>query len=141
MLSAIEAINILFLYTVNNSRLKSDLNGINGGVYKMERPINSELEDVVINSLPLSGTQVQEGVLNINIYVKNLALNTGSSTSDEQPDTKRITELSKLAMLDFADYWSPNADYAFELENTALYSEENKQHYINLRIRFYSPSI
>lgn len=141
MLSAIEVINILYVH-IKNIVVVTGIKKINGSVYKMQRPINSDKEDIVINSLPISGSQIQEGVLNVNIYVPDIKLmNSDKTASTFLPNTARMTELSRLAINDLSEFWSPDGDYVFELENTGIYPEDNNQHYINLRIRFYSPSI
>lgn len=133
-----DVVNILYLY-IRNIPLMTAEKKVNGGLYKYSRPINSTLEDVVINPLAISGEDVQEGVAVVNIYVPNINLNLNGLVDSSQPNTKRITELTNLAIDSFLEFWPPDGDYCFEMENNNVFPDENNQHYISIRIRFYSP--
>lgn len=46
---------------------------IDGKIYRNKRPVNSELKDIVINTLPISNDpNIQQGTFHVNCFVKNL---------------------------------------------------------------------
>jgi hypothetical protein len=59
--------------------------------------MNSDKEDVVINSLPINNSQMQSGVFNVNIHVPNLVLNINGNIDTTQPNHERIKQLTALA--------------------------------------------
>ena len=107
-----------------------------GGLFKYQRPEGSRSEDVVINSLPVNRTQLQRGIINVNIFVPNM-------TSDSSlPNLKRLKELAELMEQSFlGEVWSVNGDYNFEIEADNLMPDENNQHYLNFRIEFRSKNL
>lgn len=137
--TVLDSINILYQY-IAISELMTGPHKPNGGLYKVQRPVNSISEDVVINSLPLNHEDIQEGVLNVNIYVPNLVLELNGITDNSQPNYKRITELSAIASNVLDDVWEASADYTFNIQQDNLFEDTNNQHYINFRIEFYSPN-
>jgi hypothetical protein len=142
-LTSIEVVNVLYQH-IKNSVLFSDAKKPNGELKKYQRPANSQKEDVVINGLPNNREVVQEGVLNINIFVKNLdptqipSLNGDTS----QPDTGRLLYLSKLANQALGsgnEVWNTDGSWCFKLQQDYTEPDEGtNQHYINIRIEFYS---
>lgn len=118
--------------------INSPLNAaVAGNIYKHQRPFNSTSEGVVINCLPISGGQLQDGIMNVNIHVPNLVLSIGGIQDDTQPDSARLSSLTKMAIQVFEDYWAELGDVNFSLENQSLFEEpEINQHYTNLRLRF-----
>jgi carbohydrate-selective porin OprB len=75
----------------------SDLKGqLSGGIYKVRRPANSVKEDAVINTLPVTGNQVQRATVNLNIYVPDVTLAIGGITQ-QQPNHARLTLLAEKA--------------------------------------------
>jgi hypothetical protein len=112
----------------------------NGKLCKYERPQNSVLEDVVVNSLTLGRDDVQEGVLNVNIYVPNLEL--VSNPSDRsQPNTARLLYLSTLgntALGEGEEIWDETGNYTFNIQQDNVMQDENNQHYVSFRVEFYS---
>lgn len=59
---------------LKNSSLNSALNG---GLYKIERPQNSNLEDIVVSSMLVGDGGFQDGVANVNIYIPKIDINIG----------------------------------------------------------------
>lgn len=128
MKTASDVIDILWSL-LNASPLKT---AINGGVYKMERPLNSNVEDVVINTLPVNFLQLQTGLANVNVFVPNLL-----SGGESKPNTKRLKELSLLAVNALKDVWSD--DYHLEVQQqTLIKDEESNQYFINIRVDFFN---
>jgi hypothetical protein len=135
--TSIDALNVLF-QTIMNSSLFTDVKKPNGKLCKFQRPLDSELEDVVINSLALTKDDVQEGVLNVNVFVPNLKFETNTNDRS-QPDTARIKYLARLAndsLGDGEDIWDENGKYCFRIQQDNVFEDENYQHYINFRIEF-----
>ncbi|MEI6865565.1 hypothetical protein [Flavicella sp.] len=63
---------------------------LTGQIYKISRPLKSQLEDVVINCLTINGEYLQSGYVNVNIYVRDL--------QSGLVDTKRLEVLSEIAI-------------------------------------------
>lgn len=138
-----DVINILF-QNIYNSLIFTDLNKPKGDLYKHQRPLNSDKEDIVINSLLLGHDAVQEGVINVNAYVKNLVLTINGNTDNSQPDTSRLTYLSTLinsALGSGNELWEASGNYVFKIQQDNIFQDGNNQHYINFRIEFYSLNI
>lgn len=137
--TSIEVVNVLFS-TIANSLLMTDVKRPNGKLCKFERPLNSMLEDVVINGLGLDRDDVQEGVLNMNIYVSNLKF-PDLPEDKAQPDMARFLYLSKLANVALGEgeeVWDESGRYCFVLQqDMPPEPDSNNQHYINFRVEFY----
>lgn len=110
--------------------------GLSGGIYKIQRPANSNKEDIVINSLILASGDIQKGTFNINIHVPDLLIRFKNQTQN-QPDLKRLKELNKLVKSKIDEIY--NKDYnLFVLWENTLKDIDAKNHYINIRIQFIS---
>ncbi|MBN8821274.1 MULTISPECIES: hypothetical protein [unclassified Spirosoma] len=128
--TGLDALTILY-QLIADSALKT---AISGGVYKLKRPLGSQLEDIVLNALPFNADQVQIGTINANLYVPNLKEKIGGK-EQEVADLARMQELVNLATSLFAEHY--DASYDFWLVNVAtLEEEETGQFYTNLRIDF-----
>ena len=137
--SEIEVVNVLFS-TIANGSLMSDVKKPNGKLCKFERPLNSVFEDVVVNSVGVVYNDVQEGVLNVNVYVPNLKF-PDNPEDKNQPDTARLLYLSKLGKIALGrgnEMWDEDGNWCFELQQDKVYPDENFQHYINFRVEFNS---
>lgn len=136
--TSIEVLNLLHQHIVN-SVLLTDPNMPNGVFEKYERPLNSSSEDIIIGGLANVRGDIDEGVLNMNIYVPNLVL---QDLNDKgHPDSARILVLSKLgktAFLDGEEIWDDTGTYCFKYQQDNVFKDENNQYYINFRIEFYS---
>lgn len=69
---------------------------IRGGVYKGERPLDSQSEDVVISSMLVGDGTLQAGVANVNIYVPKVYQNINGKKQTLK-DTKRVDEVLAVA--------------------------------------------
>lgn len=119
---------------------------ISGGIYKLSRPVDSILEDVVINSLPMGdgsrdpgeGT-IQFGTSNVNIYVPDTPIRVAGK---EQllPNTVRMGALAAIAIPVIESFTVGkvgSTQYRMWIANQGVYQEpEIRQHYINLRVEF-----
>lgn len=104
---------------------------ITGSVYNGDRPLNSNGEDITIQTLSISGDGFpQDALTNINCYVNDIAERHGGYVRNG----KRLDELSE-AIIGFIDSIEiPNTafevDAATEIADTAVH-----QHYLNVRVR------
>lgn len=106
---------------------------ITGGIYKGNRPADSVLEDIVINTITLGDGTRQFGVSNVNIYVPDIKTKIGGK-EQRLANTARLLTLTNLIkpLLDEED----GEDYALWVENTQLIDEpEIKQHFMNIRLQ------
>lgn len=112
-------------------------NVITGEVYLDSRPDNSVLEDVVINSLPVTGEQLQRAVVNVNIHVPNLSLTINGQPDTSQPNRKRIKVISDIVIPLIKD--AIINDTLTGIQNiTMINDKELKEHFLNIRVNTYS---
>ena len=106
---------------------------ITGQVYKESRFVKVgtvSLEDVVINSLPITGDQIQLSTANVNIYVADVSVEGG-----EFANTKRLGELAALALLTLEEGYGPDYQYYFVRQGVSD-EPETQTHYANIRVDF-----
>lgn len=110
-------------------------NVISGSIYKHRRVLNSKKEDVVINSLPINNEQLQQCVANVNIHVPDVTFKVDGNV-EYQPDHTRLLELAAEAVQSL-EAWE--SDYHFDVQQQSIIQEESaKEHFINIRLNFYS---
>lgn len=119
------------LYTLlKGSQLASS---VSGSVYKDQRPLNSEKEDIIIAIVARdAGYQIQEATANVNIYVPDLRRG-----QEAIEDTKRLRQLSTKAANMFG--YIHTGDRDISLNSQTIYKANGIDwHIINnrLRIRF-----
>ncbi len=123
---------ILFEALSSNSDL---VNEITGGVYNGERPLNSKLEDVVINTIVLSqDSYPQFGVSNINIHVKDMSINFGG-VQQFMPDNVRMATISEkvLSIVRAAKI----TGLTMQVESQNITPERTiNEHFVNIRINW-----
>ncbi len=130
-INSLDAIDIIFggvLPIMQNTKKP------NGSVYKVQRPINSVKEDIVVTGLALNrDTGFQNGVLNVNIHVQNLSITSGGITDNSQPNISRIKELTAIIETLIGDIYGDY--YSYEIDQDNLFIEE-KSSYNNIRVTF-----
>ena len=95
------------------------------------RPKGSDLEDVVISVIANMNGQIQEAVVNVNIYVKDDIKSDGQN----QEATIRLRELCSMAanLLEVGS----GEDFRFTLESQRVLAvEDAKVHVINNRLNY-----
>lgn len=90
MITSIEVVDLQYIF-VSNSEIK---NLITGDIYKLQRPDDSDKEDIVIGSIAVSSGSIQPATININIHVPCITVKINGKTQ-KQPNLKRMRELSK----------------------------------------------
>jgi len=103
---------------------------IDGGVYRNKKPLNSELQDIVI--IPLSnfvGEEVMnDAVFMVNCFCKNFANGT--------PDITNLRAIVNAVVAVIEAYNNTNNYYIFTITNQMLLqdTEQISMSYVNLRI-------
>ena len=99
-----------------------------GAIYKDQRPLNSDQEDIVISVLASSTSQVQTFTLNVNVYVKDI------KRGDEYiENTKRLRTLATACFEPLATGCSNGHRYQLVSQNI-LKCSDIAFHCINNRI-------
>lgn len=110
---------------LKNSALTS---AVSGGLYKRLRPINSELEDIVISVLANQNGQMQEAFVNINIYVADNLVG-----EQYEEDTIRCRQLCRIAseILDLGR----GDGFRFTLDSQRVLKVDGRnEHFINNKL-------
>ena len=105
---------------------------VSGSLYKDQRPLNSEVEDVTIAVLSGTTGQTQETVVNVNVYVPDLR-----REREYVEDGVRLRVLERMCM-DYMEYRKVHGAI-FELERQEVFSVDDAQLHVignRLRIRF-----
>lgn len=104
---------------------------ISGKVYRYQRPVDSNKEDIVINTITIDGEMIQRGVSNVNIHVPSIEVSTGLM----QPNLTRFKTLLSLAKPVLEKGFGEK--YNFWLLGESLVQEPGKDiWFYNLRIQF-----
>jgi hypothetical protein len=112
---------------------------ITGDIYPDRRPPNSDMEDVVVNSLPVNAEQLQKGIVNVNIHVPDASIHF-NEMDDTVPDRTRLKQLATIALANLKDIWI--GTYHFDVQQqTLLQDEEAGDHYINIRLEFFNENL
>lgn len=135
--SALQVINDL--YRVVRSSLLAT--AVKGDVYKEgTRPLNALSEDVVINFVSGTASQIQSGIVNINVFVPDIDNGSGNMVCDVSRcrDIEGIATAWIESTLD-DELYSLNLDsYRFTLDEMmrTMRYEDNKQHFVNIQLKF-----
>lgn len=121
------------LYTTLNTAT-SLTSEISGTVYKLDRPEQSQKEDIVINALPISTTQPQLCTANVNLYVPDIHASI-SGVSQYMPNTSRIKAILKI-LIPLLEV-KADGDYLFHVANqTEIRERDFKRTLVNIRVEF-----
>lgn len=104
-------------------------NAISGELCNGGRPLNSQKEDIVVNTITITTiTKPQLATSNINIHVKD-------TITDGKPDTKRLKAITRIVRKVFeSNQFIGKSVYISDLG--MLQESEQKEHYVNLRIQW-----
>ena len=126
MITTIDINDILYPI-INVASVKAT---INGGVYRNKKPLNSELQDVII--LPLSnyvGEEIMnEATVMINCFCKNFVNGT--------PDITKLRATINAVAAVIEAYNNTNNYYIFQITNQTLLQDNDQisMSYINIRL-------
>ncbi|MGY5550776.1 hypothetical protein ACXA18_03000 [Riemerella anatipestifer] len=123
MITSLDLASIVYK-SVSNSNIKGL---INGDVYLGERPFDSKKNDVVIGALSVPNTILQESVVLVNIYAKDLF-----DGQSHLPDLKLLNEATKLLMPLFKDYYIAEKKTYIDIEYQRNYKVQNAQEWVSV---------
>lgn len=135
MKTTLDTVDLIWNH-LNSSSLNQVLTG---NIYKKKRPQNSTQEDIVINSLPVSNEQLQQAIVNVNIFVPDVEHSINGS-QEKMANWARLKGLAFLAVEDLKD--GRSGDYTWDIQQQQdIEDEESGQHFINIRVQFYIANI
>lgn len=124
--------SILFKILKNAPEVVS---AINGGIYKGDRPDDSDKEDITINTIDLTIEDLpQIGTSNVNIHVPDMTVNIGGTTQKKAND-ERLKQITTLVLdaLRSANI----SDLELIVTNQVKIREQSiNQHFVNIRINW-----
>ena len=129
MKTTIDILDILYPI-INVASVKAT---IDGGVYRVKKPLNSELQDIVI--LPLSNYNgeeiINEAVFMVNCYCKNFTNGT--------PDITSLRAIINAVIAVIEAYTASSKYYVFKISNQILLQDIDQisMSYVNIRINCY----
>lgn len=135
MMTSFDAIDAVYQQLAN----AAVMNYITGNIYKVSRPINASddaKEDIVINSLGMPNADVQQGVVNVNIYVPNPSLEINGRQDNTQPAFVRLQQLTALVIEQVKEFYS--GEYWFLYQQDIPLQAQTSEHAINIRVDFFS---
>ena len=120
---------------IYNIVLNSELgDAVKGAIYrKGMRPKDAKTEDAVVKFLAGLNTQVQHGVVIVNIYIPDIKV---AGRSEKLENIQRVEFFQSLVNDLFENI--ENEEYEFELDGTPTSFEAGdiKQHFVNVRLNF-----
>ena len=127
MITTIDINDILYPI-INVASVKAT---IDGGVYRNKKPLNSELQDIVI--LPLSNCSgdeiINEAVFMVNCFCKNF--------SNGTPDITSLRAIANAVIAVMEAYAASSKYYVFKISNQILINDidQTSMSYVNLRVQ------
>lgn len=121
------------LYRIVKDAVASGKVKISGGVYVQgERPDNSEAEDIVINTITVTGEKPQTGTSNVNIFAPDKKVKIRGQ-EQRKADRERLRTIGDALFEHLQAQNVADLEYLIE-SDTTIKEIEVKQHYRNLRI-------
>ncbi|WP_144036549.1 hypothetical protein [Sphingobacterium psychroaquaticum] len=111
---------------------------LTGEIRLMNQRLNSDKEDIVLNTIVTNAEQVTEGVFNINIHVPNLknqSSGTPTSRDNTQPNIARMEEIGRYVM-NVVDGFR-GADFFLNLDSTGEVIPNGNKWYYNIVVRYF----
>lgn len=122
--------SIMFELLNGNQTIKSL---INGSVYNAQRPLNSEKEDIVVNTITLTqDSDPQIGVSNINVHIPDKQVKI-SGVQQTLADNAKLKQVSDEVLTAVRAARIEGLKFIPESQTT-VQEAEIKQHYSNIRI-------
>lgn len=131
-----DVVDALITVLLADAALKAD---ITGHIYRDGmRPVNSDKEDVVVGTLPITFEQIQRSIANINVHVPTAKI-TINGIGNFVPNFVRLKEITaRIVSLVNEKYIG---DYWFLVQQQSFYQENENETYSNIRVEFYSENI
>jgi hypothetical protein len=135
MKNVLEVVDIVYNHLKDGAFASS----LSGGLYKHQLPINNDKEAAVINTLFLNNTQVQKGIVNVNLYVPGLKVQI-NGVQDNHVDHVRMKYLAWLALAELDEVWDPAGNYNFDVQQHADIKDEIGT-FLNIRLKFHAINV
>lgn len=108
---------------------------ITGGIYVGQRPDNSKLEDVVVNTIDLTQEYApQIGASNVNIHVNDFTVKI-SGLEQKKANYVRLKQLSELVLAALRSAKVAGLSLTVTNQNT-ITEADRSQHFANIRINW-----
>lgn len=113
-------------------------NIISGDVYMFERPKNSAVQDIVLNTLALTGVQLQAGVFNVNIHSPNVkGVVIAGETDNTLPDIAFFDAACTAVVEILKDY--NGFDYYLSVDTPGIpIRDTDGTWFVNIRVAYYA---
>lgn len=108
------------------------------GVVARRRPINSDKEDIIVNALTMNFSQLQRGLINVNIHVPNRTVTANGVTDTEYPDYVRLKTLTEMAIPVLKNHIGNGFYFQVQQEQVI---EESKSSFANIRLSVQAKNI
>lgn len=107
---------------------------VSGELYKNSRPLNSQLEDIVVSFKTGLDGEIQEGAVTVNIWIPDI----DNGSGEKIMNSARCTEIEAKANDAIPHGVSPDHEYRFSLGNMirTFKEPEIEQHFVNVDLRF-----
>lgn len=108
---------------------------LTGAIHIQQRPDNSELEDVVVNSITALPGSIELGIANVNVHVPDIEQESDGFIY-KVPDLNRLEELTNIVYPLIERTMIGTIGFFYVSLQTLIKSEITKQHYVNFRVNF-----
>lgn len=127
------------VYNVLKSGNLKQETGMTGEVKNGSRALDSDLEDVVVSTLAMTAEQKQEGIINVNVFVKNLSIPIDANKTDTtRPNRGRLNTIANKAI----EILESNTNSRFTLiltePATLIRDPRDGNYFMNIRLRYHS---
>ncbi|UXD67752.1 hypothetical protein MUK51_10985 [Sphingobacterium faecium] len=110
---------------------------LTGELRIMNRRLNSDKEDIVINTIVVSAEQITEGYFNVNTHVPNLKNQVASNptaTDTTQPNIQRMQEIGSILMEVVDDY--RGFDFILQLDGGGEIVPDGKNWFYGFTVKY-----
>lgn len=110
---------------------------LTGEIRILNRRLNSDKEDIVINTIVVSAEQVTEGYFNVNTHVPNLKNQVAANptaTDTTQPNIQRMQEIGSILMEVIDDY--RGFDFILHLDSGGEIVPDGKNWFYGFTVKY-----
>lgn len=110
---------------------------LTGEIRIMNRRLNSDKEDIVINTIVVSADQITEGYFNVNTHVPNLKNQLAANptaTDTTQPNIQRMQEIGSILMEVLDDY--RGFDFILHLDSGGEIVPDGKNWFYGFTVKY-----
>lgn len=110
---------------------------LTGEIRILNRRLNSDKEDIVINTIVVSAEQITEGYFNVNTHVPNLKNQVAANptaTDTTQPNIQRMQEIGSILMEVIDDY--RGFDFILKLDSGGEIVPDGKNWFYGFTVKY-----